>query len=86
MCDQCWNVKTFEAKKRKGEFCDGNIPPIGLDELKKDLTHQWIETKETNFSVFKKAVSGISSDELSFETQVELDGLQKSIQLHVQFV
>jgi hypothetical protein len=67
MCNSCWNVKTFEAKKRNNENCDGvDMTVMSLNELKQNLTQEWMETKETHFDVFKKAISDAQEDEFTF--------------------
>jgi hypothetical protein len=87
MCNGCWNVKTFEAKKRNNENCDGTIMEVmSLDELKKNLTLEWLNTNETHFNVFKQAISDAIHDEISFEISENFNGELKEAKLHVHLV
>ncbi len=86
MCEGCWNVKTFEAKKRNGENCNGEIEKISIDELKKSLIDEWLKTSQTNFNVFKQALNDVIFDELSFETSALINGSVQHAQLHVHLV
>ena len=87
MCNSCWNVKTFEAKKRNNENCDGqDMAFMSLSELKQNLTQEWLSTSETHFNVFKKAISDATQDEFEFEISGLKDGLNQIAQLHVHLV
>jgi len=87
MCNSCWNVKTFEAKKRNNENCDGDdMVVMSLDELKMNLTQEWLETSQTHFDVFKKAIKDASEDEITFTIADIKSGTLGSIDLHVHLV
>ena len=87
MCNSCWNVKTFEAKKRNNENCEGDDMVImSLDELKMNLTQEWLETSETHFDVFKKAIADASLDEFTFTIPDLKSGSSQPIDLHVHLV
>ncbi|NBO24174.1 MAG: hypothetical protein EBU93_02925 [Chlamydiae bacterium] len=87
MCTGCWNVKTFKAKKRNNENCDGTeMEVMSLSELKQNLTHEWLETSETHFNVFKKAISDAVSEEITFEISGLRNGILEQTHLHVHLV
>ena len=67
MCESCWNVQAFEAKKQNQEVCDGEqMIKMTIEELKSNLIQEWAKTHETNFQVFKKAVPDLKVDQFSF--------------------
>jgi hypothetical protein len=83
MCESCWNVQAFEAKKRTQEICDGEqMIKLSIDELKSNLIQEWARTHETNFQVFKKAVPELNVDQFSFYTRDESDQLHE-IRVHL---
>lgn len=87
MCTGCWNVKTFEAKKRNNENCDGLVIEVmSLNELKQNLTSEWLLTSETHYDVFKKAVPEANEDEIFFEISSLKNGVLERAQLHVHLV
>lgn len=87
MCNGCWNVKTFEEKKRNNINCDGQeMLTMNIDELKENLTKEWLKTQETHFNVFKKAISNATFDEITFNIFANLNGQTVNTHLHVQLV
>lgn len=87
MCDSCWNVKVFEAKKKKNMDCTGqDMLTMTFEELKWNLTQEWLKTKETHFNVFKKSVPDLNANEISFLTSGLMNGLNLNTELHVHFV
>jgi hypothetical protein len=58
MCSTCWNAKTFAEKVLKNGLCTGQeMTVFDLDGLKMAIKEEWSEHKESEFYVFRKALS-----------------------------
>ena len=68
MCFACWNVDFMEKKRKAGDTsCDGmEMQILSINEMKRALEEEWIETNQTEFRVYKQAIPEMKKDTLSW--------------------